>query len=81
MLHSLWGNYSDPKYTENGKTGEDYTKPLGHYSAFGSALRAIMKAKLNETDNTYSSIKVYISEWNEIQKEIKNLTEFNQLWN
>ena len=69
----------DPKYTENGKTGEDYTKPLGHYSDFGSALRAIMKAKLNETDKTYSSIKEYISEWNEIQKEIKNLTEFNQL--
>ena len=26
-----------------------------------------------------NSIKEYITEWNSIQKEIKNLTEFNQL--
>ena len=69
----------DPKYTQNGNGAEEYTKPIGHFSSFGSALRAIMKAKLNETDKTYSSIKEYISEWNKIQKEIKNLTEFNQL--
>ena len=69
----------DPKYTDNGKEGEKYTKPLGHYSDFGSALRAIMKAKLNGEEKEFSSIKEYITEWNKIQKEIKNLTEFNQL--
>jgi len=69
----------DPKYTENGKTGEDYTKPLGHYSNFGSALRAIMKAKLNVSEKEYTSVKEYITEWNKIQNKIENLTEFNQL--
>ena len=69
----------DPKYTDNGKVGEKYTKPLGHYSDFGSALRSIMKAKLNTGEKEYNSIKEYITEWNNIQKEIKNLTEFNQL--
>ena len=69
----------DPKYTDNGKSGEKYTKPLGHYSDFGSALRSIMKAKLNMGEKKYNSIKEYITEWNSIQKEIKNLTEFNKL--
>ena len=38
----------DPKYTQNGNGGEEYTKPIGHFSSFGSALRAIMKAKFTD---------------------------------
>ena len=70
---------SDPKYTDNGKAGEEYTKPLGHYSDFGSALRAIMKAKLNEGEKIYSSIEEYINEWDKIRTDLEKLTEFNQL--
>ena len=69
----------DPKYTDNGKVGEKYTKPLGHYSDFGSALRAIMKAKLNEGEKIYSSIEEYINEWDKIRTDLEKLTEFNQL--
>ena len=35
------------KYLEKGSEGKNYEKPIGHYSDFGSALTAIMKAKLN----------------------------------
>ena len=69
----------DPKYTDNGKAGEEYTKPLGHYSDFGSALRAIMKAKLNEGEKIYSSIEEYINEWDKIRTDLEKLTEYNQL--
>lgn len=69
----------DPKYTDNGQAGEEYTKPLGHYSNFGTALKAIMKAKLNENDKVYSSIEKYIKHWEDIQINLNKITEFNQL--
>ena len=69
----------DPKYTQNGNGGEEYTKPIGHYSSFGSALKAVMKAKLNENDKVYNSIEEYIKHWEKIQENLNKITEFNQL--
>ena len=69
----------DPKYTNNGNGGQDYTKPLGHYGTFGSALRAIMKAKLNKEGKVYDTIEEYIKHWENIQESINKVTEFNQL--
>ena len=69
----------DPKYTQNGNGGDEYTKPIGHYSSFGSALKAIMKAKLNEDDKIYNSIEKYIKHWEKIQENLNKITEFNQL--
>ena len=69
----------DPKYIQNGNGGEEYTKPIGHFSSFGSALRAIMKAKLNEEEKTYNSIEEYIHEWDNIRTDLEKITEFNQL--
>ena len=68
----------DPKYSENGG-GQNYTKPLGHYGSFGSALKAIMKAKLNEEGKVYKTIEEYIKHWEDIQESINKVTEFNQL--
>ena len=69
----------DPKYTNNGSSGQDYTKPLGHYGSFGSALKTIMKAKLNVENKSYNSIEEYIKHWEDIQESINKVTEFNQL--
>ena len=69
----------DPKYTQNGSGGEDYTKPIGHFGSFGAALRAIMKAKLNEEEKQYNSIEEYINEWDNIRTDLEKITEFNQL--
>ena len=70
----------DPKYSSNGEgSGQDYTKPIGHYGTFGSALRAIMKAKLNKERKVYGTIEEYIKHWEDIQESINKVTEFNQL--
>ena len=53
--------------------------PLGHYGTFGSALKAIMKAKLNEEDKVYNTVEEYIKHWENIQESINKVTEFNQL--
>jgi hypothetical protein len=61
------------KYLEEGSEGKNYEKPLGHYSDFGSALKAIMRAQINRTDKVYESIQEYINEWIGVKDKIDKL--------
>ena len=63
------------KYLAKGSEGKKYEKPIGHYSDFGSALEAIMKAQLNVKNGKYSSIQEYLNKWNEIKKSLNNIKE------
>lgn len=63
------------KYLEEGSKGKDYEKPLGHYGDFGNALKAIYKAKLDDSDQEYESIKDYIQTWRSLQSEMQTLIE------
>lgn len=58
----------DPKYTSSGKV---YEKALGHYSKLSSCLEAISKNKAN--NNNYVSLKEYINEYNNINKQLQTL--------
>ena len=62
------------KYLEKGSEGKNYEKPIGHYSDFGSALLAIMKAKLNSKKD-YSSIQEYLNKWKEIKNNLQQIKE------
>tara|TARA_R110002020_G_scaffold234316_2_gene446307 strand:+ start:50 stop:346 length:297 start_codon:yes stop_codon:yes gene_type:complete len=63
------------KYLEEGSEGKNYEKPIGHYSNFGSALEAIIKAQLNVKNKKYSSIQEYLDKWNKIKKSLNNIKE------
>jgi len=63
------------KYLEKGSKGLDYEKPIGHYGDFGAALLSIMKAKLNNSKDEYSSIQEYLDKWNEIKETINQIKE------
>jgi len=63
------------KYLAEGSEGKNYEKPIGHYSDFGSALMAIMKAKLNNKNEEYTSIQEYLNKWKKIKNSIKNIKE------
>ena len=63
------------KYLTKGSKGKKYEKPIGHYSNFGSALEAIMKAQLNIKNGKYSSIQEYLDKWNEIKDNLNNIKE------
>ena len=63
------------KYLAEGSKGTKYEKPIGHYSDFGSALEAIMKAQLNVKNGEYSSIQSYLDKWNEIKNKLNNIKE------
>jgi len=58
---------------EAGSKGKDYEKPVGHYSHFGKALECVAKSKLNLKEE-YSSVKEYIETYNQLKKEIEQLT-------
>lgn len=51
----------DARYTDSVK---EYTKIIGHYSNMGSALRTIIKNKIN--NHSYDSLKEYMNEYNSL---------------
>ena len=68
-------NFDLRKYLAEGSKGKKYEKPIGHYSDFGAALEAIMKAQLNEKNGEYSSIQEYLNKWNKIKSNLNNIKE------
>jgi len=62
-----------------GEVLQDYEKPQGHYSTFGSALQRIAKEKLNREGKNYSSVRGYLEEWNKILTELKTLQNYKKL--
>jgi len=63
----------DAKNLEKGSEGKDYEKPVGHFSSFENALVAAAKAKLNNRTEAYKSVSGYLTEWRDIQEQIKQL--------
>ena len=66
----------DSKNLEKGSKGKAYEKPLGHFGSLTSALKKIVKAKV-ELKAEYGSILEYIAEYNQQKETINKL--FNQL--
>jgi predicted DNA-binding ArsR family transcriptional regulator len=62
----------DIRYTEGNKPGKDYLKALGHYSNFGSCLKALAKEKIDD-NKSYNSIHDYIDSFKKVEEEIKTL--------
>ena len=67
------------KYLEKGSLGKDYEKPVAHYSSFGNALKKVMKEKLHNETEEYTSIKDYIERWEQLQNEITEILTLKQL--
>lgn len=63
------------KYLEEGSTGKNYEKSLGHYGDFAHALEAVYKAKLDDSNQDYESVADYIKTWKSLQSEMKTLIE------
>ena len=61
---------------EEGVTGKIYEKPVGHFSHFGKALECVAKSKLNLKEE-YSSIREYMTSYNQIKKDIEQLININ----
>lgn len=67
------------KKLEKGEVLQDYEKPQGHYSTFGSALQRIAKEKLNNGEENYSSVQEYVKKWDEILTQLKTLQNYKGL--
>lgn len=67
------------KYLEKGSEGKDYEKPVSHHSDFGSALKRVMKEKLNREKGHYTSIKEYIERWDKLRKELEEIINYKEL--
>jgi hypothetical protein len=67
------------KYLEKGSKGDDYEKPVSHHADFSSALRSVMKQKLNRGKTNYDSIQEYIKKWEELKEEISEILNYQKL--
>ena len=54
-----------PTYTDSGK---EYVQDVGHYSNIDSAVKKVMKLKVNT--KSYDSLKEFITEYKQIQQLI-----------
>ena len=59
--------------------GEDYEKPVAHYSHFGSALNKIAECQLHNSKENYDSIKEYLNKWDELKEKIDKLINYKEL--
>ena len=54
-------------------SGREQEKIIGYYTSFSNALNCIAKQKFYQNQGEYSSIKEYISTWNEVKNGLDNL--------
>jgi hypothetical protein len=54
-------------------TGKEQENVIGYYSSFSNALKRIAKEKFYKNKGEYSSIKEYITTWNEVKNGLDNL--------
>lgn len=55
--------------------GKEYQKAWGHYPKLSSALHAIIRAKTDQKQEQYDTIKSYLSEIKQQEEQLKNLLE------
>jgi len=64
--------------TEESK-GEDYEKPVAHYSHFGGCLKKIAECQLHNGKENYTSVKDYLEKWDELNQKLEKLTNYKGL--
>ena len=64
--------------TEESK-GEDYEKPVAHYSHFGGALKKIAECQLHNGKENYTSVKDKLDKWDELNKKLEILINYKGL--
>ena len=69
---------SDRLRTESSK-GENYEKPVAHYSKFGSALNKIAECQLHNDKKNYNSVKEYLDRWDELKSKLEQLINYKGL--
>ena len=69
---------ADRLRTESSK-GEDYEKPVAHYSHFGSALKKIAECQLHNGKENYTSVKDYLDKWDELNEKLEKLINYKGL--
>lgn len=64
-----------PTRTRNSSTKvkEPYEKAIGHYTHLNQALKAIAKGRLDSPPKLHSSVRDYLSYYEEINKELEIL--------
>ena len=46
--------------------GENYEKPVAHYSKFGSALNKVAECQLHNSKENFDSVSKYLDRWDEV---------------
>ena len=59
--------------------GEDYEKPVAHYSHFGSALNKIAECQLHSGKENYNSVREYLDRWDELKSKLETLINYKGL--
>lgn len=55
--------------------GKEYQRAWGHYSKLSSAVNAIIKAKTDQKQEQYDTLKSYMEEIKQQEQQLKNLLE------
>ena len=60
--------------------GENYEKPVAHYSNFGSCLSKIAECQLhNNSKKEYKSVSEYLDRWDELKLKLEKLINYKGL--
>ena len=59
--------------------GENYEKPVAHYSKFGSALNKVAECQLHNSKENYDSVKEYLDRWDELKSKLEILINYKGL--
>jgi hypothetical protein len=62
-----------------GSKGEDYEKPVAHYSKFGSALNKVAECQLHNSKENFDSVSKYLDRWDELSLKLEKLINYKGL--
>lgn len=76
ITRSKVGGYVVYERVVRGKEDKAYLRTVGYPSTFNNALKTVAKEKLNSGEQqSYASIREYVTEWETIVKTIENATK------
>jgi len=67
------GGYTVYERVTKGDKNTKYIKTICYPSTFNSALKVVCKELLNTGNNHYTSVKLYMKEWKDIQEKMSNI--------
>ena len=59
--------------------GENYEKPVAHYSKFGSALNKVAECQLHNSKKNFDSVSKYLDRWDELSLKLEKLINYKGL--